>query len=296
MRKIPTLFFVLLCLFMVCGAQASGQTEIPFKFEKGLIIVDAKIKGDTPVKVVVATGAQYSIIDSSQMEKHKLQAAYAPDDVVRGRNDSVYSYVPVSRVSMQGSNTKDLQMRLGSMARVSAAAGTDVFGALGADFFEGQIIQLDFQKSVMKFLSKSPAKDAKDAAGNALVVLQMDEKESNPFKRTHVVPNVSGAKINGKEFKLLLDTGRVTTIAISAASAKKLGLTAPEENEQPRAETVSIEVAGHQIPDVPTTVFPKGKDGERTLGGYAAVAGTLVLKNFLLTLDYKNRIATMERQ
>jgi len=296
MRKFPMLLFLLLCLFTISAAQTADEVEVPFKFEKGLMIVDAKIKGDTPVKVVVATGAQYSIIDSTQMEKHKLQAAYAADDVVRGRNDSTYTFVPVSGVSIQGSKSKNLQMRLGSMERVSEAAGTEIFGALGADVFEGQIVQIDFKKSVMKFLSKGPAKDAKDASGKALVVLQMDEKESNPFKKTHVVPNVRGAKINGKEIKLLLDTGRVTTIALSAASAKKLGLTAPEENEQPRAEKVSFEIAGQQIPDLPIAVFPKGTAAERTLGGHEAVVGTVFLKNFVVTLDYKNKTVTMERQ
>ena len=296
MRKILIPFFLLLSLFTICGAQTDDQVEVPFKFEKGFVIVDAKIKGDTPVKVVISTGAQYSIIDSTQMGKHKLQSAYAADDVVTGRNDSTYSFVPVSSVSLQGSKAKNLQMRLGSMARVSEAAGTEIFGALGADFFEGQIVQLDFKRGVIKFLSKGPAKDAKDASGNALIVMRMDEKESNPFKRTHVVPNVDGAKINGKEIKLLLDTGRVTIIALSAASAKKIGLTAPEENEQPREDKISLEIAGQQIPDLPVAVFPKGSAGERSLGGHAAIAGSVFLKNFIVTFDFKNKTVTMERQ
>ena len=295
MRKIPMLFFLLSCLFSICGAQTPDEVEVPFNFVKGFVILDAKIKGDKPVKVVISTGAQYSVIDNAQVGKHKFEAKYSADDMVTGRNDSTYSFVPVSSVSIEGSKSRNLQMRWGSMERVSEAAGTEIFGALGADFFEGQIIQLDFKKSVMKFLSKAP-KDAKDASGNALVVLQMDAKENNPFKRTHAVPNVDGAKINGKEIKLLLDTGRVTTIALSAASAKKLGLTAPGENEQPREDKISIDIAGHQIADLPVLVYPKGAAGERSLGGYSGIVGSLVLKNFILTFDFKDKTVTMERQ
>lgn len=297
MHKVLISFLLAALLCTVCVAQSTDQVEVPFKFEKGLVVVDAKIKGDTPVQMVISTGAQYSIMDAEQMKKHKLQASYAADDAVTGRaTDSTYTFVHVNNVSLQGTKSRNLQMRLGSMKRVSEAAGVEIFGALGADFFEGQIVQIDFKKSVIRFLSKGPGKDAKDAAGSAVAPLRMGEKENNPYKRTYVVPNVEGAKINGKDIKLLLDTGRATTIALSAASAKKVGLTAPEENEQPREDKVSIDIAGQQIPDVPIAVFPKGAAGERSLGGNAAVVGSVFLKEFLVTFDFKNKTVLMERQ
>lgn len=296
MRKILISFFISLSLFTICAAQTADQAEVPFKFQQGLLIVDAKIKGETAVQMAISTGSQYSIIDSEQMIKHKLQAAYAADDVVRGApTDSTYTFVPVSSVSMQGSKSRDLQMRVGSMKRVSEAAGAEIFGALGSDFFEGQIVQLDFKKSVIRFLSKSP--DTKGATGdNAPIVLRMGEKESNPFKKTFVTPNVTGAKINGKETKLLLDTGRATTIALSANAAKKAGLTAPEENEQPRTDKISLDLAGHQIAELPVAIFPKGAAGERSMGGHTAIAGSQLLKDFLVTLDFKGKTVILEKQ
>ena len=206
MRKLLISFFTSLSLFTICAAQTADQAEVPFKFQQGLVIVDAKIKGNTPVQVAISTGAQYSIIDMEQLQKHKLQAAYTYDDAITGKGtDSTYDFVPVSSVSMAGSKAKDLRMRLGSMKRVSEAAGAEIFGALGADFFEGQIVQLDFKKSVIRFLSKSP--DQKNVAGdNAPIVLRMGEKESNPFKKTFVTPNVTGAM---PEIKL----GTVTAFA-----------------------------------------------------------------------------------
>src|SRR5262245_27009613 len=211
MRKTLLSFFLLCLCVPLCAGQTTDQDGIPFKLEKGLVIVDAKIKGNTPVQVVLSTGAEYSIIDTELMQKYKLQASYAADDMVAGRpTDSTFSFVQVSSVSLQGSKAKDLQMRLGSMKRVSDAAGVEIFGALGADFFNGQIVQFDFKKNLIRFLEKSPTKD--DAAGdNAPIVLRMGEKANNPFKKTFVLPLVDGVKINGKETKLLFDTGRATT-------------------------------------------------------------------------------------
>ena len=141
----------------------NGVTDIPFSFENGLVIVAAKIKGDIPVNVVLSTGIEYSIIDMALLDKYKLQASYASDGPVIGRpTDSTYNFTQVSGVSVGMSKLKDLSMRLGSMAKVNQATGREIFAALGADFFEGQIVQFDFKKRVLRFLAKSPVNAPKD--------------------------------------------------------------------------------------------------------------------------------------
>src|SRR5258705_12474689 len=59
----------------LCGAATvinDGTTELPFSFEKGLVVVNAKIKKNVQVEVVIATGAQYSIADSELLKKYKV--------------------------------------------------------------------------------------------------------------------------------------------------------------------------------------------------------------------------------
>lgn len=296
MRKTLLTFFLLSLFASLCAGQTAAPDGIPFKFEKGFMIVDAKIKGNTPVQVVISTGSEYSIIDTDQMGKHKLQSSYAADDVVTGRpSDTTYSFVPVSSVSLQGGKSRDLQMRMGSMKRISEVAGAEVFGALGADFFAGQIVQFDFKNNVIRFLDKAPAKDAA-SGGNAPIVLRMSERASNPVRKTYVVPLVDGVKVNGKDTKLLFDTGRSMALALSAASATKAGLTAPQENEPTREDKLSLDLAGQQIPDVPVAIVAKGAAGERSLSGYPAIAGSSFLKEFLVTFDFKNKLVVLQRQ
>jgi hypothetical protein len=43
------------------------------------------------------------------------------------------------------------------MASISNLVGQEIFAALGADFFEGQIIQFDFKNKVIRFMDKLPA-------------------------------------------------------------------------------------------------------------------------------------------
>lgn len=49
-----------------------ATSEVPFSFEKGLVVVKAKIKKDVLVEVILATGAQYSIADAELLEKYKV--------------------------------------------------------------------------------------------------------------------------------------------------------------------------------------------------------------------------------
>jgi hypothetical protein len=302
MRK----FLIPLVLLLFLGQLAEANTsddvvaDIPFSFENGLVIVAAKIKGDIPVNVVLSTGIEYSIIDMALLEKYKLQSFYSSDGPVMGRpTDSTYTFTNVSGVSVGASKSKDLSMRFGSMARVSQAAGREVFAALGADFFEGQIVQFNFKTSVLRFLAKSPPsalKDKKDLGASESVTLRMAEKESNPFKKTFMLPIVGDVLINGKEVKMLLDTGRATSLALSSSAAKKVGFTLPADNGPPRADKAgSLDLGGHKIADVPVMLFAKGTDADQSLSKYGVVAGSSFLQNFLVTFDFKNKIVILEK-
>lgn len=293
---------LLISLSMPFGAKPiviANVSDIPFSFENGLVIVEAKIKGGVPVDVVLATGTEYSIIDGAMLDKYKLPAYYAADGPVTGRNDSTYSYTKVSSVSVGDSKSKELDMRFGSMAQVSQAAGREIFAALGADFFDGQIVQFDFKKKTLRFLDKSPADAGKDkntsSAASTSVVLRMAEKVSNPFKRTFAVPIVGDVTFNGQKAKLLLDTGRSTSLAFATSAAKKAGFTLPEEKGEPRADKVaSLRLDTYEMVDVLVMIYAKGTGAEQSLSKYGVVAGTKFLQNFIATFDFRNKVVVLE--
>ena len=284
----------------LCNAQSVGGNEVPFSFESGLVIVEAKIKGDVPVEVVLATGTEYSIVDTRFLEKYKLRSYYTAEGPVTGKDDKTYSFTEVSRVSIANSKSKDLNMRFGSMAHISQAAGREIFAALGADFFEGQIIQFDFRKKTLRFLDKSPADSPKDKSGasntGANIVLRMAEKASNPFNRTFLMPVVGDVTFNGQKAKLLLDTGRATSLAFSSAAAKKVGFTLPAENGPPREDKVSsLRLGAYEITDVPAMLYAKGTSAEQSISKHGIIAGTFFLQNFVATFDFRNKVVILER-
>ena len=69
---------VFLCVPGVAEVSVDDPTsEVPFSIEKGHVIVQAQIKNQTPVEVILSTGAEHSTVDTSLIEKYKLQRFYA---------------------------------------------------------------------------------------------------------------------------------------------------------------------------------------------------------------------------
>jgi hypothetical protein len=195
-RKIVRLAFLMILATQSIAAQQSkpAATEVPFTLQKGFVIVEAKIKGNVPVHVILATGTEHSLTDPSFLNKYELNAAYSAEGPINGRNDKTYDFAIVPAVSVGDRKAKTLHMRFGSLADVSALVGKEIFATLGSDYFKDQSVQFDFKNKVLRFFDKTPPElvDTKNPNFNAAktTVLEMAPKPSNPFQATILVPVV----------------------------------------------------------------------------------------------------------
>lgn len=293
MRKLFITTFVLLTLFGVpCAGSSNADdatVEMPFTFEKGLIILEAKIKGNVPVALTLATGAEHSRMDGGLLDKYKLPSFYNAEYPVTGRNDRLYTFSTVPDVRVGGLSGKSLNMRLYSFSEESQRVGREIFGSLGVDFLRGRVVQLDFKKKVVRFLSQSPdvAKDAMTgASATPRAVLPMRH-----YKETLTLPIADNVTLDGKKIKMNFDTGIITVISLSASSAKQLNLTPPQEKENPRIDKInSLRFAEHEIKGVPVLLYPKGSAFETDDKDFDAVAGIALLQNFLVTFDFRKKV------
>jgi hypothetical protein len=299
MLRLVRLLSCLLLLSVPCVAQSPAASDIPFTLTKGFIVVPAKIKGNVDVQVLVSTGAEHSLTDPALLEKYELSAGYAAEGPVNGVNDPTYSYTTVSKVRIGNSKAKDLNMRLGSLATVSKLIGQEIFATLGADFFEGQTVQVDFKNNVLRFLEKTPPEltDTKNPnySADKTTVLRMAPKPSNPFQPTFMVPVVRDVQINGQKANLLMDTGIATSVAFSSATAKKVGLDVPTENGPPRQDKTTLRFEATEMADVPIWIYAKGTSGDQSLSKHGAVAGSLFLQQFVATFDYRKGVVILQR-
>lgn len=296
-QALKTLALVVLfgatCAAAPAAAEEAG--EVPFKFEKGYVIVAGKVKGREPVELVVSTGAEHSTVDFGMLEKYKLQASYTGVGLITGFNDRTVTFANVPEVRV-GPAEASLPMRLGSTAQPSKAAGREIFGVLGSDFFKGRAVQFDFTKKVMRFLDKAAAEAlrAKAAAAPDAAVLPMLTL-SDAHKQHLTVPLVERVTVNGKSARLLVDTGLVTVVALTSSAGKKLGFEPPPEKGNPRNDTIaSLRVGGYEVSGVPVMVFGKGTPADERLGEGGAAFGSVFLQNFVATFDFRAKVVVLE--
>lgn len=297
MQRLILTFALLVFICAPCVAHRAvddAVSEVPFVFEKGYVVVQARIKGDKPVDVIIATGSEHSQVDGLLLEKYKLPAYYSAEGPITGRNDRLYTFSTVSDIRLGNIKLTSLNMRLGSFVEFSKRLGREIFGIFGADFFRGRVAQFDFGKKLLRFLPQSTAEASKDKkAGDdagGRIVLPMDF-----YKENVTLPIAEDVTFEGKKIKTLLDTGAVTVVSLSSSATKQVGLTPPPEKGEPRADKInSLRLGSFEINGVPVTLYPKGSDFDRDQKEFGAVAGTLLLQNFVVTFDFRSKVIILE--
>lgn len=272
--------------------------EVPFTLEKGHIIVQAKMHGDKPVEIVLATGAEHSLINALLLEKYKLQAYYTGEGIITGSSlDRTVTFVNVTDIRLGGVKVTSLSMRFGAQVTsdISSRVGREIFAILGADFFKGRVVQFDFGQRVVRFLPQSPdvPKDAPGAAATARrAVLPIRH-----FNERLILPIVEDVTYNGKKVKTLFDTGALTVISLAPSGAKQAGLEAPPEKGMPRADKLgSLRLGDMEFNDLPVTLHPKGFEFGPNSQGAGAVVGVALLQNFVVTFDFRGKMVILEQR
>jgi hypothetical protein len=144
-------FGLLLLLSQAAWAGSSLAVEFPFKLRAGLIWVQVDgPRGETPLHFILDSGAEASVIDLATARR--LHLALGQPVTVRGINDTTSGYWTDSLRAQMGGvslSTKYLAMDLSAL---SAACHREVDGLIGADFFAGRVVQIDFAKEKVRLL------------------------------------------------------------------------------------------------------------------------------------------------
>ena len=293
-----TLLLLTVLMYAPCIANPANVDggEVPFKLEKGYIVVPAKIKGNKAVEVVLATGLEHSIINDGVLEKYNLSAFYTGEGIITGGSlDRTYSYTPVSNVYVGDAKMTDMKLRLGSSAAdtISKSVGREIFAIIGADFFKGRVVQFDFKRRVVWFLSQAEAQSLRNKKGGTTA--EQAQLRMSLVKEEATLPVVENATFNGKKIKTLLDTGSRTVVSLTPTAAKQLGLSVPPERGEPRTDQVgSLRIGEVELADVPVTLYAKGSIFDLESDGFGAVVGIALLQNFIVTFDFRDNIVILE--
>ena len=207
-RLIPILVLALL----FCTNRLFAATPIPFQFRDGMVWLKVAVAGKSePLDFLLDSGASASVLDLSAARRLGLKLGARQD--VQGVHSRSLAY----RVEVFAAHASSIAIPSSLLAvdlsGPSRACHQRIDGLLGADFFRGRIVQIDFASQTIRLLQRSEVNEA------GCEILPLTTRNDALCARVCVDGNAP-------EW-LRLDTGCNTTLewVVTGDKAKELGLT-----------------------------------------------------------------------
>ena len=292
------------CLVIALGAfaQVRGQqpvVEVPFEFLRNEIIVQVKVNGKGPFNMMLDTGTDPSAVDLATAKDLGLKLSSAGGPVSGGGTDRNLAYeTRFPLVEVGALTAKNVRALAIDLSKVGERLGKPLHGVLGHSLLNGRIVQFDYPNHVVRFYSQSPLPKAAREANTSKRTMLSFRYDDNVL--------IDDVYVNGKKMVGNLDTGSSGSFNLTPAAISYLGL--EEEVSRARVSTsvgynnvsenregkVSNVTIGGISVDAPSVIF-FGKGTGRDKEPWGVNIGNVFLKDFLVTIDYRSKLVTLER-
>ena len=161
MRLAVCIFLVIATRLVHAESAAPVAAELPISFREGLLWVEVNVpQSDKPLHFLLDTGASASVVNLSTARRLGLKLG--PKVKVSGVKANVSGYWPVklSGKSELVGSTNQIELPNEYLAldlsKLSGACSRSVDGLLGADFFHGRVVEIDYTAEKLRVLDSAP--------------------------------------------------------------------------------------------------------------------------------------------
>ena len=279
------------------ASTASKPVEVPFELFHNSIVVQATVDGKGPFNMLLDTGVDPSVVDLNTARTIGLKFAAAGYQGTGGGTETNLAHetrLPV--VQLGDLAAKNIDATAIDMSKTSAALGKPIQGVLGYSLLKDRIVQIDYPKQVVRFYSASPYQTKTHRSNARLTQLTFNYRDD-------VLAH--GVSVNGKPIIANIDTGDNGSFQLTPAAVVELGLQKQVANAkvsrsvgfngatQNREATVKNITVGGVSVDQPSVIF-YGRGTGRDDEAWGIRIGNAFLKNFIVTIDYQNKLITLE--
>lgn len=281
--------FLTVCAALAVSAAsaiaADSPADVPFEFFHNEILVEVHLGDHGPYIAMIDTGSDPSAIDIALARELGMKLGTS-GEIDGGGTQTVQAFeTSLASVRVGPIAAKNVDaLASDSIAKIGEKLGRPVRLVLGKSFLNGRIVQFDYPKKVLRFLSKPPDLTAEPVRRAVLRFRYEDDVE------------LEGVHINGKPVRAILDTGSNGSLKITPEAVHALGLDAAANAGKEGQGTGyrgsyssreghvdSVDLAGIRIAKPETTFWlPKTGHGGKP---WDVNIGNVVLKDFVVTLD-----------
>ncbi len=270
---------------------AREKTDIPFTFDRDIIMIQGMLNGSGPYNFVLDTGTDPSVVDLSLSKEIALFHVSLGDQDV-GEDQLVSIEVPTPLKLKVGDLPASRKMFLAlDLTEISDKLGTPVHGILGYNFIRDNILQIKYSERTLSFFPFGEGPQNTNAPGMPI-----------EFIDDGTFPVLDDVIVNGKPVRISLDTGSNKTLTLFTAGVAHVGLNEALENaaliesvgfggadESKVVDSISVAVGDHtpRSMTIYCDVFSqKSKVPLSTRGGNM---GNKIFQHFTVTFDYEKK-------
>ena len=254
---LPVLAFILFVF-------SAGAQEIPFDFVDGYILVRARVDAQT-VTLVLDSGASASVLSVEAAHRlHLSLGAALPVDGVDA-DGTAFEMRPIAP-TVAGLSMGEFDMAT-DLRNAQRLCSERVDGLIGADFFKGRIVQIDYANHRLRLLASAPA-----------------EGEILPLRKQNGVYCLPVSVNGSKPRWTRLDTGCNDAlhwvVPRMATTQEHRGLSIGFITNTDDETLVSVRLGKMTLPHVETALH-----GHAIFPGESGLLGNEVLSQYRVTID-----------
>ena len=292
--------FLLSASFVFAGSgpgssAAKPLAEVPFTLHQNAVILEAKINGKDPIRLLLDTGWGPLALVSTAAKRLDLSYGGSPGALPR---------VEVKSLSIDGAVKRPAVFEVFPAEELVPLIGPHD-GVLSTAFFKDLVLQIDYPAGVVRFYASSPiTKEPPRDAGSRVSVPMVFSP------RAGALPFTDAVLVDGKPVKALFDTGgsggfmamkqlveRAKLEILADAGAKTaVGMLA---NGQATQQTVQFARVGQislgpfVVESPRVMIAPSQLEGDDW--GHDLNIGYGFMRHYVVTFDYPNKLITFER-
>jgi len=195
------------------------RVDIPFEYRNGFIIVNVVLNDLLPLKFILDTGAEHTIITERNITD-MLRIDYERRLTIMGADLSTELYAYLAR---------GIKLQMGSVIGLNRSilvleedyihfenfTGVKVHGILGSDFFRRFILKIDYRKQILSLYDPQHFEPTDD-----YTVMEIEIDHNKPYMRASA--DFKGDTVNN--LKLLIDTGASLPLLLETNTHPRLNL------------------------------------------------------------------------
>lgn len=271
-------------------ATGAVSPDITIRLNANHVYVPVKVNGQGPYWFALDTGAGMTVLQRRTAEELNLSLSGALEG--RGGGSESVDVALVSGVSFElpGVTVSDQRAAVIALGELEAIEGFSMDGILGYDFISRFVVQIDYQRRVLRLYDPEPF-----VAPSGVEPIPFTIEDNDPIVEATVTfencPAVKG--------RFLLDSGKRSGVSISSPEVARLNLAAclqptieaPQgfgvggQTKQLLGRLATFVIGSHTLNNL-LVALSQDTSGATATTDFVGMIGGEILRRFTTTIDY----------